>query len=138
MSRLTIPKNPFQALDHDYTRLNFSFLIDIQGHITQKPDFSLPQVKSNLTHTFFPWLGQPEPFWAKKTQTSLKLIKTLSFDRNITWTISDPKEPVKTVHICCYNTSSQHPLQIKVPNLNKNEKMEKELWSFHHAFGIFE
>ena len=37
-------QNPFQVLDHDYTRLPFSFPIDIQGHITQKPNFSLPQV----------------------------------------------------------------------------------------------
>ena len=94
-----------------------------------KARFFIAPSPSNLTHTFFPWLGQPEPlwvksseiiqiwlkpfpltgtfpwleqlkpFWAKKTQTSPNLIKTLSFDRNITWTISDPKEPVKTVHV---------------------------------------
>ena len=52
MSRLTIPKNPFQALDHDYTRLPFSFPIDIQGHIIQKLDFSITPNQSNLIHTF--------------------------------------------------------------------------------------
>ena len=34
-------QNPFQALDHDYTRLSFSFLINIQGHIIQKSDFPI-------------------------------------------------------------------------------------------------
>ena len=120
MSRLTIPKNPFQALDHDYTRLHFSFPIGIQGHITQKPNFPLPQV-SPIWLILFPWLGQPEPFWVKSPKTNPNLIKTLSFDRNITWTISDPKEPVKIVHfVATYQVNV--PLQLGFLNKKKKEK----------------
>ena len=54
MSRLTTPKNPFQTLDHDYTRLPFSFSIDSQEHIIQKPDFPFPQ-DSSIWLILFDW-----------------------------------------------------------------------------------
>ena len=77
MSRLTIPKNPLQDLDQDYTRLPF-FLspIDIQGHITQKPDFSIAPSLSSLTHTFSLHWGNLNLFGPKRPeqiQTWLKL-----------------------------------------------------------------
>ena len=100
----------------------------LEGTLTQKQDLSSPQDKSiwfilfpltkatwtildqkcqdnsNLTKALsfdwnFPSLGQLEPFRAKKSQDSPNLIKTLSFDGNTTWIISEPKEPVQTVHV---------------------------------------
>ena len=163
MSRLTIPKIPFRPLTMITQGYLFHSRLTSRGTLPKSHIFPLPQVSSiwfilfpligatwitlgqkfqdnpNLTKALsfdrnFPSLGQPEPFQAKKSQDSPNLIKTLSFDRNITWIISNPKESVKTVHfIATYQVSV--PLQLGF--LKKNEKMEKELWSFHHAFGIF-
>ena len=126
MSRLTIPKNPLQDLDQDYTRLPFfSSSIDIQGHITQKPDFSIAPSLSSLTHTFSLHWGNLNPFGSKSPKTVQIWLKVCPLTKT-SHESSDLKEPVKTVHICCYNTSSQHPLQIKVLNLNKKRKKWKK------------
>ena len=121
MSRLTTPKNPFQALDHDYTRLH-SQLVS-RDTLPKSQIFHCPK-SFQFNSYFFPSLGQPEPFRAKKTQTNPNLIKTLSFDRNITWTISDPKEPVKTVHfIATYQVCV--PLQSRFLNLKRKKNWKR-------------
>ena len=134
MSRLTISKNPFQALDHDYTRLLFSSLIDIQGHITQKLDFPLPQVSRIRLILFSLDWGNLNPFGPKRpreVQTWLKLCPLIG-------TLHEPSLIQKKAMSKQYRSlSSRYPSTIRVPKQEK-KKMEKELWSFHHAFGIFE
>ena len=60
---LPYPKS-FQALNHDYTRLPFSFLIDIQGCLIQKLDFPFPQ-DSSIWLVLFDW-GNLKHFGPKR------------------------------------------------------------------------
>ena len=130
-------QNPFQVLDHDYTKLSFLTPDWYPRAHYPKARFSISPRQFNLTHTFsFNWAT-----WTtlrQKDQNSPNLSKTLSFDKN-NLNHFGPKKALSKQY---RSPSSRYPPTIKVPNLNKKKKNEwmkkKELWSFYHAFGIFE
>ena len=69
------------------------FLIDIQGHTTQKPDFPLLQDNSIL-FILFPWLGQPEPFWTKSSKIIQIWLKSFPLTRtSLHWGNLNPFRP---------------------------------------------
>ena len=161
MSRLTIPKIPFRSL----TMITQGYLF----HPRLIPRGTLP--KSQISHCpmsvqfdsyFFPWLGQPEPFWAKSakiiqiwlkpfplTGTSLhwgnlnpfrpKSPKTVQTWLKLCPLTGTPHEPsliqknLSRQFTLLRHTKSTSPT-IKVPNLNKKWKNNYDLSIMHLGY----
>ena len=165
MSRLTIPKIPFRPLTMIIQGYIFHSRSTSKGTLPKSQIFPLPQDNS-IWFILFPWLGQPEPFWTKSDKIIQIWLKPFPLTgTSFHWDNLNPFRPKspKTVqtwlklcpltgtrnkpYLIQKNLSRQFTLlqhiksvssTIRVPKQKKREKMEKELWSFHHTFGIFE
>ena len=106
------------------------FLIDIQGHIIQKSNFSLPQVSQSDSY-LFPLIGAIWTTLGQKFQDNPNLTKTLSFDRNFpslgNLNPFGPKGPRKVqtwLELCPLTGTSHKPFLIQ-KNLSRQSELLK-------------